>query len=309
MSLCKSYKIVKPSIVAFCPKYIPVGQAGPPLFPPIIGTGFIVDSNGVIATNDHVISALDTLRPKDVPAEDWGFYAILLYSSPAGQLEIPLEVIGVGRVGQYNPGKVYYGPSKPDVAFVHVDAIGLPSLKIDEDVVVNEGMELATAGFPMGTDALTAPGYIHQVTPTLQAGIVSAILPFSCTKPHAYMLNVMTQGGASGSPVFDPTSGSVVGILYAGLNDVGLTGQRDKYTIPTNISYVVPKHILHESLVAFMANPEVCVHPGAKSIAQRIAESEIVNILEKGHKWEVREIRPRGGSEASKPIREVKRTE
>jgi len=30
---------------------------------------------------------------------------------------------------------------------------------------LEEGLEVATAGYPMGTDALTAPGYLHQVTP------------------------------------------------------------------------------------------------------------------------------------------------
>src|SRR5260370_8790405 len=90
---------------------------------------------------------------------------------------------------------------------------------------------------------LTAPGWIHQVTPTLQRGIISAVLPFTCTTPHAYAINVMVQGGASGSPVFLSESGEVIGVLYAGLNDPRVTLLTpDLYTVPTNIRYVVPSH-------------------------------------------------------------------
>ena len=77
-------------------------------------------------------------------------------------------------------------PAGPDLAFVPVKARGLPAVALDGPEAIDEGTEVATAGFPMGTDALMAPGWIHQVTPTLQRGIISAVLPFPCPTPHAY---------------------------------------------------------------------------------------------------------------------------
>src|SRR5260370_38364128 len=100
----------------------------------------------------------------------------------------------------------------------------------------------------MGTPALTAPGSVHQLSPFLQRGIISAVLPFPCQAPHSFVINLMRLGGASGSPVFLTDSPRVIGILNAGLLDAALTvgqGQNGPAAIgvtqtPTNFSYVVP---------------------------------------------------------------------
>lgn len=298
MTLQEAYKLVKGTVVAFCPKYVLADASGPPPFPPIIGTGFVVHPDGIIATNDHVVRAFGKLRPDGLPDDDWGVYALMLHSTLEGQLEIPLEVLGVGIIGKFQHGPAYYGPPRPDVAFVHVKARGLQALEIADDHIIVEGTELATAGFPMGTDALVAPGYVHQVTPTLQRGIISAVLPFACESPHAFTLNVMTQGGASGSPVFDPQTARVAGVLYAGLEDIGVTKGKDVYRLPTNISYVVPSHVLRNSLAAFRQNADVGVAIGAKTIDEMIRGAVLSNVIEKGRQWQVREMKPREPSPA-----------
>jgi len=140
---------------------------------------------------------------------------------------------------------------------------------------------------------LTAPGYVHQVTPTLQRGIVSAVLPFSCEYPHAFTINVMTQGGASGSPVFDPVTAEVVGVLYAGLNDIGVTRAKDEYRLPTNISYVVPAHYIQRLLTQLERDGVVAAPEDAQTIDEILSSKQVVNVLEKGRQFEVREIKPR----------------
>jgi len=70
------------------------------------------------------------------------------------------------------------------------------------------GREIGTAGFPMGTDALVffAEGEslprLRQVSTTLRRGIIASLLPYDFPNPHGFTIDVMTQGGASGSPVF-----------------------------------------------------------------------------------------------------------
>jgi S1-C subfamily serine protease len=308
MAISSSYKLVKSTIVAFVAKYVPVyDQSSPPQFPPIIGTGFVVREDGIIATNAHVLHAFrNVFAPPDAPKDDWPVVCIMLKLIDQGMLEIPLEILGAVGLRQAMPeGAFYYGPQNgPDLAFVHVKARGLPTVALDARVI-EEGAEIATAGFPMGTDALLAPGWIHQVTPTLQRGIISAVLPFPCPTPHAYAVNVMVQGGASGSPVFLSESGEVVGVLYAGLNDTrlalgkgGASSQESQpepivYTVPTNISYVVPSHYIRttlEQLTQFVTPPS-----DAKTIDEMLQNAQFNNAL-RGRRWAqwgVRQVDPR----------------
>ena len=106
-------------------------------------------------------------------------------------------------------------------------------------------------GSPAGVlflDQLRAPGWLHQLSPTIQTGIISAVHPFPSTTPHGFTLNVMTQGGASGSPVFNQETGDVLGVLYAGVNECIFDTGQSIHRHPTNYSWAVPSHFLVNSL-------------------------------------------------------------
>src|SRR4029077_2314318 len=276
MSLAQCFSEVRPAVVAFMPIAIPQPPAGggPPELFPIIGTGFVLD-DGLVVTNAHVIDALLKLpRPPDWPKDKWMFNAIFFHyidkerypNAPTeGYAQIPLEVLGVVRIGEIQlqaPG-IYYGPRQPDFNIVHVKAKGLPKVELLGDTsVLREGVEVATIGFPMGTRALTAPGWLHQLGPFLQRGVISAVLPFVCQAPHSFVINLMSIGGASGSPVFLADSPKVIGILNAGLIDASPTfvkGDNGLVPIgfsqtPTNFSYVVPSFWLAGCLEAIRSN-------------------------------------------------------
>ena len=106
----------------------------------------------------------------------------------------------------------------------------------------------------MGTDLLNAPGYCHQITPVVQQAVVSAVLPFACETPHGYVINIMVQPGASGSPAFTPDSGDVIGVLYGSIFDFGRTQQKDVHHIPTNFSLVVAAHYLKRTIADTESN-------------------------------------------------------
>jgi len=243
----KIYPTLKSSIVAIASRV-----SRNPEFPDIIGTGFIARQDGIILTNDHVIKAIKKLpRLKNATPNQWPVVVLYFNWVPdKGIMIIPFDVKGVGVLKREKPIEGYnYGPDIPDLGFIHVHIKNLPALKIAEKLDLKEGDEVVMAGFPMGTDALRAPGWLHQLTPTLQSGIISAILPFPCDNPHAILLNIMSQGGSSGSPVFNPTTGEVIGIGYAGIVEPKtITGRYGTliYENNTSLTFAIPAKIIYD---------------------------------------------------------------
>ena len=92
-----------------------------------------------------------------------------------------------------------------------------------------------------------------------------------------------------------------MGVLYARLNDTGVTEGEDEYRLPTNFSYVVPAHyIIH--LMEQIASDAGMVQPAdTKSIEEILRTKDVVNVLEEGRNFEVREIRL--GGEVTEAIR------
>ncbi len=296
MTLAQSFAAVRPSVVAFMPSVIPRSRAEQGEMFPIIGTGVILD-DGLIVTNAHVVDALLKLpRPPNFPSGKFPFVAVLFHSvkpgdnaaiSEEGVAEIPLEVFGIFSVeGLIPKGKgVYYGPEKPDFNIVRVKAKGLPRAELDANTdCLIEGAEVGTIGYPMGTDALRAPGWFHQFGPFLQRGIVSAILPTRCKSPHSFVINLLSMGGASGSPVFLAENGHVIGVLNAGLiearptySKVGNQLQISGFTQgPTNFTYVVPAYYIASTL-RHLAGDQRFALPSDTPTLQEILQSSPVS--------------------------------
>jgi hypothetical protein len=102
----------------------------------------------------------------------------------------------------------------------------------------------------------------------------------------------MTQGGASGSPVFSNDSGAVVGVLYGGLRDFHVTKRRDLVAVPTNISYVVPSHYIEHALDAVLKNPDMKPDPDAMTIDEILRTYTRTNLIEKDRGWVLKKVNP-----------------
>lgn len=249
-SLASTYEKVKPSIVAIASRVSPQ-----PNYLPIIGTGFVGREDGVIFTCDHVIKGIAKLpRAKGKPKEEWPAVVLFYHNIPdKGMITIPMDIQGAIGIQKYEHKGPYYGEDIPDMGALLVNYSGLPAMELSGEMEFREGAPIAVAGFPMGEDTLLAPGWLHQISPTLQSGIISAVLPFPCKAPHAYLMDVMIKGGSSGSPVFDPASGKVLGMAYAKLQerkDIDDSGRAIKCFDPTTLSFVLPSRYLARALVA-----------------------------------------------------------
>lgn len=243
-----AYKKLKPSVVAIVSR---ISQRSD--FPDIIGTGFIAHEDGIVITNNHVIEAIKKLpRRKGAPDDEWPIRVMYLHDMPGkGVGKLFLDVEAIATLGREKPIEGYhYGPDIPDVGFIYVKAKGLPSLELESTFDLEEGDEVYTAGYPLGTKTLRAPGWIHQINPVLQKGIVSAIQPFPCDKPHGLLINVMSQGGASGSPIFNPRTNKVTALLYGGIIDWKGIPIQDNVQLPyqngTALTLAIPAYIVSE---------------------------------------------------------------
>lgn len=257
MNFHEAYVKIRPAVVAIIARTSTRSD-----FPPIIGTGVVIHEDGLILTNDHVASAISKLpRRKNAPANEWPAMVLFLHNEPGkGMMTIPIDIVGVAKFGLDPVPENYYG-EQPDLAILHIGSLKkVPTISIaSQDLPV--GSDVGILGFPMGTDTLAAPGWIHQLTPTLQKGIVSAQLPFECEAPHALMIDAVTEGGSSGSPIFDATRGELSGILYGGLNDhhflIGPDGKKSKlaYTTPTSHTLAISNFWIRSYLKKFLEQP------------------------------------------------------
>ncbi|HXH40988.1 MAG TPA: serine protease [Thermoanaerobaculia bacterium] len=251
MSFVQAYRSVSNCIVAIAAKFSFVQED----FPEIIGTGFLISSQGIVCTNRHVVDALDDLpRPEGhegIPAQVLVYHEVTV-KGKTYLAWAPLEIFATGHATLIGDPTKYKGPNPPDVSFILLPLSDTPKIAV-ATTDIEEGEDVAFAGFPMGTALLKLPGHLNQITPTLHSGIVSAILPDRLDQnPFGFWINTNTQGGASGSPVFRE-DGQLVGMVshvaldkfeFGGENEHGYTA----YLVPTALTGCVSRQIIAEVL-------------------------------------------------------------
>ncbi|TVO62513.1 S1 family peptidase [Denitromonas ohlonensis] len=218
---------VKPSIVA-------VGTYEPTRSPAFrfLGTGFVVGDGLTVATNAHVLPA----------------------SVDANRRETLAVAIPLGdKVNVRSAEKLRSDPAH-DLATLRIVGPALPVLVLSSGEA-EEGQSVAFTGFPIGS----ALG----LKPATHRGIVSAITPISIPRGNArelnarqirslgndpfsvYQLDATAYPGNSGSPLFDPVSGAVLGVL----NMVFVKDTKENVlSKPSGISYAIPVRYLNDLL-------------------------------------------------------------
>ena len=167
-----------------------------------------------------------------------------------------IVVPGEGEPGTVRPARVVASERSRDLAVVRLEGgPALPALRLGSHARVLEGQEIAFTGFPIGN--------VLGMTPVTHRGIVSAITPIGIPQANSrnlnpalirrlandvfrvYQLDATAYPGNSGSPLYDPDSGEVLGVL----NMVFVKSTKENVLAdPSGISYAIPVEYLQRLL-------------------------------------------------------------
>jgi len=198
------------------------------------GTGFIVGSGNLVATNAHVVPE-------------------------GGDPDGPALVIQarVASEPQVRRATLETRDREHDLALLRIDGPALPALKLRNSDQVREGQSIAFTGFPiggaLGFSPVTHRGMISSVTPIVLPGgnaqqlNEKVIRRIKSGSFNIFQLDATAYPGNSGSPIFDLDSGEVLGVI----NMVFVKGTKEAVlSAPSGISYAIPANHLRNLLDA-----------------------------------------------------------
>jgi S1-C subfamily serine protease len=198
-----------------------------------VGTGFVVGDGLDVITNAHVVpDMLDPARRE--------------------QLGV---VVPDGNNVVFRPAQLVTRDSEHDLAHLRLSGTPLPALALGGPDSAHEGQALAFTGFPLGM----VLGLHHATHRALLAAITPVVLPSLNSRKldaraivqlqrapfEIFQLDATAYPGNSGSPLYDPDTGVVVGVI----NMVMVKGLKESaITAPSGISYAVPVRYVHQLL-------------------------------------------------------------
>jgi putative serine protease PepD len=156
------------------------------------GSGFVIDSNGYILTNNHVISdAAQSGGSIQVSLSDGTFYTAKV----------------IGRDASY------------DLAVLKIGASGLKALQFGDSDAVAVGDSVIAIGSPLGLSGTVTTGIISAKNRAVTAGEANTESSFI----NALQTDAAINPGNSGGPLVDAT-GAVIGVNSA-IASLGTTSQ------------------------------------------------------------------------------------
>ncbi len=171
-------RAVRPSVVAVNLERITVNSYSSPVTHLVAGSGWIIDANGIIVTNDHVIEGAHSLS---VTLDD----------------------------GRIFPAVQVARDKVDDLAVIKIDATGLPVAKLGRSSQLEVGMPVAVLGNSLGRGISMSGGWVSRlgvsITESTHATLYDLIETDAAVNP-----------GNSGGPLAT-MAGDIVGITNARL--------------------------------------------------------------------------------------------
>lgn len=189
------------------------------------GTGFVVGDGRHVLTNDHV-------RPEVLDLENRELLAVFVPTTGTQAVARRAEAVAT------DPAR--------DLVVLRIDGDPLPALRLGRSGTVREGQSIAFTGFPIGAAlglfAATHRGTVAAVAPVVMParsarGLDPAMIRRMRDPYTIFQLDATAYPGNSGSPLYDPATGRVLGVI----NMVFVReGRESALERPSGISYAIP---------------------------------------------------------------------
>lgn len=197
------------------------------------GTGFIVGDGLSVITNAHVVPEL-------------------LNSENRETLGI---VIARGAEIEFRPAVLVALDRVHDLAHLRIGGAALPALKLGDSAGAVEGQELAFTGFPLGMvlglHPATHRALLSAITPIVMPSFTSRTLDVKMIAQlqrapfQIFQLDGTVYPGNSGSPVYDPDTGTVLAVI----NMTFVKGLKENaISHPSGIAYAIPANYVRDLL-------------------------------------------------------------
>lgn len=224
------------TIVALKPSIVGIGTHLATRNPPVafFATGFVVGDGLSVVTNAHALPE----------------------STDGARLERIGIVTGAGAELTFRSADVAGIDREHDLLHLRLSGAPLPALKLGPSDEVQEGAAMAFTGFPLGmtlgmqpaTHRATVAAITPIVLPALSARQLDARTIVQRRNPfRIFQLDGTAYPGNSGSPLYDPDTGLVYGVI-----NMTLIKQLKENAIsaPSGISYAIPARFVQRLLQA-----------------------------------------------------------
>ena len=224
--LVQTIENIKPSIVG-------VGTVQRMRSPPvnILGTVFVLDDGLHVITSAHVVPEILDIANKES-------YTV---------------ITGKGKDPELRAATIVAIDKEHDLALLKISGTALPAMEVGDAGKVREGQTLVFTGFQIGM--------ILGFYPVTHRAMVSSITPVVLPAHNSRQLNAKLIGqlqksayavfqldgtaypGSSGSPLYDPETGLVYGVV----NMVFVKGKKEAaLSNPSGITYAIPGNYIRE---------------------------------------------------------------
>jgi len=232
---------VADTLLSVKPGVVGVGTFNPTSSPRanLQGTGFVVLDGRHIVSCAHIFT-----KPLDTEKNET--HAIL---------------IGHDRQVTVRPARLIATDKARDLALLKIEGGPLPALKLGDSSQVREGWQLYFTGYPIGS--------VLGLNPSTHRAGLAAVIPIFTPLQNAaqltartlrqakdayevFELDAIAYPGNSGSPVWHPDSGEVLGVV----NSVYVKGAKEAaLSAPSGITYAIPVKYVHQLLEQAQAKP------------------------------------------------------
>jgi S1-C subfamily serine protease len=218
------------TVEAIRPSVVAVGTYQTTRRPPSVfrGTGFVVGDGGLVATNNHVLpDSLDEANRE----------RLVIFA-------------GRGKATDMRSVTVVARDPDHDLALLRISGAPLRPMRLGSEAGVREGQAIAFTGFPvgmvLGLYPVTHRGIVASITPIAIPGLGGKDLSPQAIKalrePYdVFQLDATAYPGSSGSPLYDPATGEVLGVI----NSVLVKATKEAVLEnPSGITYAIPVRFL-----------------------------------------------------------------